>query len=103
VLSGNHFAVIKPDPETRWLKFHDNSVTPVTDKGVLEDNYGGESTNKYMPDQAEYQQVMAIKRSTTAYMLVYIRDSRINEVLAPLAEADTPIYLSAFSVPSLTI
>jgi ubiquitin carboxyl-terminal hydrolase 7 len=103
MLSGDHFAVIKPDRETRWLKFHDDRVTPVTDKEVLEDNYGGESANGYMPGQAKSQQVMAIKRSTTAYMLVYIRDSRIDQVLAPLAEADTPIYLSAFSVPSLTI
>ncbi|KAJ7285909.1 hypothetical protein C8J57DRAFT_1496609 [Mycena rebaudengoi] len=91
---GHYFALIKPDRETRWLKFDDDRVTPVTDKEVLEENYGGEAFNG-LPPTAQRNQVRAMKRFTNAYMLVYIRESAIDEVLAPFTEADTPAHLKA--------
>ena len=91
---GHYFALIKPDRETRWLKFDDDRVTPVTDKEVLEENFGGEILNG-MPPTLQRNQVRAMKRFTNAYMLVYIRESAINEVLAPFAADDTPPHLSA--------
>ena len=93
---GHYFALIKPDRETRWLKFDDDRVTPVTDKEVLEDNYGGEPLNG-LTSPAQRQQVRSMKRFTNAYMLVYIRDDAIDEILAPFTEADTPTHLSACS------
>ena len=39
---GHYFALIKPDQYTRWLKFDDDRVAPVTDREVLEENYGVE-------------------------------------------------------------
>ncbi|KAG6911473.1 hypothetical protein DXG01_014547 [Tephrocybe rancida] len=90
---GHYFALIKPDWETRWLKFDDDRVTPVTDKEVLEENYGGEALNG-MPPSLQRNQVRAMKRFTNAYMLVYIRESAIDEVLAPFTDDDTPPHLS---------
>ena len=78
----HYFALIKPDQETRWLKFDDDRVTPVTDHEVLEENYGGDALNRF----------------TNAYMLVYIREVAIDEVLAPLTERDTPMYLSKLAL-----
>ncbi|KDQ60693.1 hypothetical protein JAAARDRAFT_31668 [Jaapia argillacea MUCL 33604] len=89
---GHYFALIKPDRETRWLKFDDDRVTPVTDREVLEENYGGEALNG-MPPAAQRNQVRAMKRFTNAYMLVYIREAAIDEVLAPFTEDDTPPHL----------
>ncbi|TFK42655.1 hypothetical protein BDQ12DRAFT_676579 [Crucibulum laeve] len=89
---GHYFALIKPDRETRWLKFDDDRVTPVTDKEVLEENYGGEALNG-MPPALQRNQVRAMKRFTNAYMLVYIRESALDEVLAPFTEEDTPAHL----------
>ncbi|TEB31291.1 ubiquitin carboxyl-terminal hydrolase 5 [Coprinellus micaceus] len=89
---GHYFALIKPDRETRWLKFDDDRVTPVTDKEVLEENYGGESLNG-VPPTYQRNQGRTIKRFTNAYMLVYIRESAIDEVLAPFMEEDTPPHL----------
>ncbi|EKM55554.1 uncharacterized protein PHACADRAFT_256265 [Phanerochaete carnosa HHB-10118-sp] len=89
---GHYFALIKPDRETRWLKFDDDRVTPVTDREVLEENYGGEPLNGLVSPM-QRNQVRAMKRFTNAYMLVYVRESMIDEVLAPFKEEDTPAHL----------
>lgn len=89
---GHYFALIKPDRDTRWLKFDDDRVTPVTDREVLEENYGGEPLNGVVPHM-QRNQVRAMKRFTNAYMLVYIRDTAVDEVLAPFTEDDTPPHL----------
>lgn len=91
---GHYFALIKPDRNTRWLKYDDDRVTPVTDKEVLEENYGGEALNGAVPPGQQRNQARnAVKRFTNAYMLVYIRESRIDEILKPFAEEDTPPHL----------
>ena len=71
-------------------------MTPVTDKEVLEENYGGEGlpVNGVVPIPQQRNQVRAMKRFTNAYMLVYIRDIAIDKVLAPFTENDTPPHLS---------
>ena len=92
---GHYFALIKPDRETRWLKFDDDRVTPVTDREVLEENYGGEPLNAF-PPTVQRNQVRQMKRFTNAYMLVYIRDSAMDEILAPFTEEDTPPHLSTY-------
>ena len=92
---GHYFALIKPDRETRWLKYDDDRVTPVTDREVLEENYGGEpSSPNGVLSPPQRNQVRSMKRFTNAYMLVYIRDAAIDEVLAPFTEKDTPPHLS---------
>ena len=90
---GHYFALIKPDKHTRWLKFDDDRVTPVTDKEVLEENYGGEVMNGTTPAM-QRNQVRTMKRFTNAYMLVYIRQAVVDEILAPFTEEDTPAHLS---------
>ena len=90
---GQYWAMIKPDREARWLKFDDDRVTPVTDKEVLEDNFGGETPSGTPPD-LQSNQDPAMKRFTNAYMLVYIRESAMDEVLAPVTVDDTPAHLS---------
>jgi ubiquitin carboxyl-terminal hydrolase 7 len=90
---GHYFALIKPDRDTRWLKYDDDRVTPVTDREVLEENYGGEMSNGLVSNQAR-NQVRQLKRFTNAYMLVYIRESAIDDVLPPFTEKDTPPHLS---------
>jgi ubiquitin carboxyl-terminal hydrolase 7 len=92
VNGGHYFALIKPDRETRWLKFDDDRVTPVTDREVLEENYGGEPLNG-IPQPLQRNQVRAMKRFTNAYMLVYVREMAIDEILAPFKEEDTPPHL----------
>ncbi|KAH7889278.1 hypothetical protein F5I97DRAFT_1934219 [Phlebopus sp. FC_14] len=92
VNGGHYFALIKPDRETRWLKFDDDRVTPVTDREVLEENYGGEPLNG-IPPPMQRNQMRAMKRFTNAYMLVYVREAAVDEILAPFKEEDTPPHL----------
>ena len=94
---GRYWALIKPDREARWLKYDDDRVTPVTDKEVLDENYGGNPTLNDMPPDLQRNQVRLVKRFSNAYMLVYIRESAI-EVLAPLTADDTPAHLSMCSI-----
>ncbi|KAH9981229.1 ubiquitin carboxyl-terminal hydrolase 5 [Lactifluus volemus] len=89
---GHYFACIKPDAASRWLKFDDDRVTPVTDREVLEENYGGEVLNG-VPPTLQRNQVRSMKRFSNAYMLVYIREALLDEVLPPFKEEDTPAHL----------
>ena len=91
---GHYFALIKPEKDGRWFKFDDDRVTPVTDKEVLEDNYGGDIPNGLAPSQRT--QARTLKKFTNAYMLVYIRETELDTVLAPFTESDTPPHLSAY-------
>ncbi|KAF9643693.1 cysteine proteinase [Thelephora ganbajun] len=86
---GHYFVFIKPGRDSRWLKFDDDRVTPVTEREVLEENYGGKPLDGVVPQILRNQ----TERSTNAYMLVYVRETAIDEVLAPLTEEDTPPHL----------
>jgi hypothetical protein len=65
----------------------------VTDKEVLEDNYGGDMLNGLIPPH-QRTQARTLKKFTNAYMLVYVRETELDTVLAPFTEGDTPAHLS---------
>ena len=90
---GHYFALIKPAKDGRWYKFDDDRVTPVTDKEVLEDNYGGEMPNGLVAPH-QRTQARTLKKFTNAYMLVYVRETELDSVMAPFTESDTPPHLS---------
>ncbi|PWN37589.1 putative ubiquitin-specific processing protease 21 [Meira miltonrushii] len=89
---GHYFALLKPERDGKWYKFDDDRVTPVTDKEVLEDNFGGEIPNGHLGGVARAP-VRAMKRFTNAYMLVYVRDVEAPEILKPFTVEDTPAHL----------
>ncbi|GAA6000863.1 ubiquitin-specific protease UBP15 [Rhodotorula paludigena] len=112
VHGGHYFVLIKPSPDGRWLRFDDDRVVPVTDREVLEDNFGGEAPlapngypaaqHPHVQQQQQQQQQQqgakppikgAMKRFTNAYMLVYVRASRVNDVLKPITNEDVPEHL----------
>ncbi|ORX89747.1 ubiquitin carboxyl-terminal hydrolase 5 [Basidiobolus meristosporus CBS 931.73] len=87
---GHYFALLKPEKNGKWFKFDDDRVIPVTEKEILEDNYGGESLQ---PNQPGLRQTYRMKRFTNAYMLVYIRESALDDILDPIAIEDIPEHL----------
>lgn len=94
VHGGHYFVLIKPSVDGRWLRFDDDRVVPVTEREVLEDNFGGESlVNGAVHPPAKPPLKGAMKRFTNAYMLVYIRESKVNEILAPISTEQVPEHL----------
>jgi len=83
--SGHYCAFIRPENNDKWYKFDDDNVFPVTTYDVFEENFGGKSIYK--------SNLNITNRFTNAYMLIYIRKSEINTILAPLTENDIPKHI----------
>lgn len=79
--AGHYYALLKPTKNGHWYKFDDDRVTRATMKEVLEENFGGETnSNQYPPLRNPNR--FHYKRHSSAYMLVYIRKSRLDEILS---------------------
>lgn len=99
-LSGGHyFALIRPSKDDKWFRFDDDRVTPVSKKEVYEENYGDEplrDSKTVAPStvSSKINSARMMKKFTNAYMLVYIRKSKLDDILDPVVESDIPIHLS---------
>lgn len=94
ISGGHYFALIRPEAADKWYRFDDDRVTPVTKKEVFEENYGD-------PDPTENNRLSAAriyKKYTNAYMLVYMRKSKLGEILGPVKETDIPHHLSKLNL-----
>lgn len=65
----------------KWCKFDDDVVSRASVRDAVDSNYGGDDPE--LPG----------KSFTNAYMLVYVRKSRISDVLCPVTEEDIPRHL----------
>jgi len=91
---GHYFALLRPEKNGKWFKFDDDRVTPATLKEVLDDNYGGgEPLENLTHLPIVIRRILSHKRFTNAYMLVYIRDNAMDEILRPLTKEDIPEHL----------
>lgn len=94
--AGHYYAFLKPEKEGWFYKFDDDRVTKATQRETLEENYGGEYANLAngsLGQRQPYMRGYSTKRSMNAYMLVYIRKSRLDEVLLPVQESDIPEHI----------
>ncbi|GMF72970.1 unnamed protein product [Aspergillus oryzae] len=93
--AGHYYAFLKPTKDGYWYRFDDDRVTRATDKEVLEENYGGEYelANGAAGVKQPYTRGLSTKRSMNAYMLVYIRKSRLDDVLLPIMKEDIPSHI----------
>ncbi|XP_066139547.1 ubiquitin carboxyl-terminal hydrolase 7 isoform X1 [Euwallacea fornicatus] len=83
---GGHYVVfINPRGDGKWCKFDDDVVSRCSKAEAIEHNYGG---------QDEDINMMNVKHCTNAYMLVYIRDSELPNVLQEVTDADIPSELA---------
>ncbi|KAK9546263.1 ubiquitin-specific protease ubp15 [Aspergillus fumigatus] len=93
--AGHYYAFLKPTKDGHWFKFDDDRVTRATDKEVLEENYGGEYelSNGAAGVRQPHTRGLSTKRSMNAYMLVYIRKTRLDDVLLPITKDDIPSHI----------
>lgn len=93
--AGHYYAFIKPKKDAEFYKFDDDRVTRATKREALEENFGGEYTN--LPNgQAQrnpYTRQYSRLRSMNAYMLVYVRESRIDNILMSDQDVEPPVHL----------
>ena len=68
---GGHYVVfINPKGDGKWCKFDDDVVSCCNKNEAIDNNFGG----------GEMTEEVAVKHSTNAYMLVYIRDSALSKL-----------------------
>lgn len=94
--AGHYYAFLKPEKDGNFYKFDDDRVTRATMKEVLEENYGGDypnTPNGGLGQRQPYVRGYSTKRSMNAYMLVYIRKSRLDQVLVDVKETDIPQHI----------
>lgn len=78
---GGHYVVyINPLGDGKWCKFDDDVVSKCNKAEAIEHNYGG------IDDDLS----LNAKHCSNAYMLVYIRNSAMQQVLQEIKETDIP-------------
>ena len=93
--AGHYYAFLKPMADGHFYKFDDDRVTRATLKEALEENFGGDYSrlNGTAGVRNPYTRTVSTKRSMSAYMLVYIRQSRVQSILHEVSVEDTPTHL----------
>jgi ubiquitin carboxyl-terminal hydrolase 7 len=88
--AGHYYAFLKPNKDGWWYKYDDDKVTKATKREVLEENFGGPFKTPDGQIKTSGQKKGPLMRPNSAYMLVYIRKSRLDKILCPITEDDTP-------------
>lgn len=92
--AGHYYAFLKPSKNGKFFKFDDERVTRATNREALEENYGGEyrtQSNGVVRQRNPYTRNWSAKRSMSAYMLVYLRESRLDKILCE--DVEPPAHL----------
>ena len=93
--AGHYYAFIKPTKDVGYYRFDDDRVTRATIKESLDDNFGGDyaNTNGVNGVRNPYTRTFSSKKSNNAYMLVYIRESRLDDILRTQEDVEPPSHL----------
>ncbi|CAD7953208.1 unnamed protein product [Amoebophrya sp. A25] len=102
VSSGHYYCFLRPWMEeenevgiTNWIRFDDEQITRVTDYAAMHDNYGGDDLNVHDYSKCSIQELIekqywkrqnwpnVAQRISNAYILVYIREDQVQEMLKP--------------------
>lgn len=74
----------------QWLKFNDDIVEKAYEYQVYNSNFGGTYTDaKYNKNTKKIEENI-IKNITTAYMLIYLREDSINDLLNDVHDQEIP-------------
>ncbi|KAJ5462719.1 hypothetical protein N7475_007663 [Penicillium sp. IBT 31633x] len=86
--AGHYYAFLKPTKDGDWFRFDDDRVNRATDKEVLDENYGDsqQRTNGATGGRSAI-------RTNNAYMLVYVRKTKQDDVFFPVTKDDVPSHI----------
>ncbi|KAK7398289.1 ubiquitin-specific protease ubp15 [Neonectria punicea] len=91
--AGHYYAFLKPGKDGWFYKYDDDKVTKATMREVLEENFGGEYRTSNGFPRAPLKNKAPIMRQNSAYMLVYIRQTRLDQILYDVNQDDIPRHL----------
>ena len=95
--AGHYYAFLKPDSNGEFFRYDDDRVTRATKREAIDDNFGGDyatnGINGNLKGQNPYTRQWSTKRSNNAYMLVYIRESKLDKIILPPVETEPPPHL----------
>ncbi|KAF1346296.1 hypothetical protein BDV97DRAFT_360188 [Delphinella strobiligena] len=94
--AGHYYSFLKPTKDSDFYRFDDDRVTRATMKEAMDENFGGDyqvNGQSGLKVQNPFTRQWSTKRSMSAYMLVYIRESRLDVVLPPTDSIQPPEHL----------
>lgn len=86
ISNGHYYAMLKPNfTDSTWFRFEDDKVWKATPSQVFVENFGANelSQEEFLQLSRIEQNENLIRRSTSAYMLVYYRESELSNILPP--------------------
>lgn len=87
--SGHYYAFIRPKMG-HWLKFNDDVVEKAYEYQVFNSNFGGTFTDAKYNKITKLIEENEIKNITTAYMLIYLREDSIKDLLNEVIDEEIP-------------
>ncbi|KAK4757395.1 hypothetical protein SAY87_018696 [Trapa incisa] len=85
---GHYYAFIRPTLSDQWFKFDDERVTKEDSRKALEEQYGGVGETN-----PGYITLLKLAKCSSAYMLVYIRESDKDKIICNVDEKDIAEHL----------
>jgi len=94
--AGHYYAFLKPEKDGEFFRFDDDRVTRATKREAIDDNFGGDYIGQPgAKGQNPYTRQWSTKRSNNAYMLVYVRESRLSKIILTGDQMQPPEHLPA--------
>ena len=93
---GHYYAFIRPNiSDDRWYEFNDNKVSEVSKHYAFNQGIGGEFKNfellrgnQYAENSISQLTLRKFENETNAYMLIYVRESERNDIMADTLSID---------------
>ena len=93
VNGGHYYAYIRPDLRGKWFKFDDERVTKEETARALNDQYGGDDDNLNPGYNPAVTPGLKLPKYSNAYMLVYVRESDMAQIVCDATEEDIAEHL----------
>ena len=90
--SGHYITYIRPEMND-WFVFNDESVSKVSFDYIQKNSEGGQMNKIYVHSMSMEAGIIPRENCSTAYMLVYIKTNRVEEILRPITNEVIPHYV----------
>jgi len=93
--SGHYYAFIWNNKLSHWLKFNDTKVSIVDEKEAIESNFGGKYKTHIVNTLGTAVLQKVKENNASAYMLIYIKSDKYDEIQKPFDNSEIPKELVA--------